>query len=83
MLLRPLLVKIAPDLTDEEIRSIANSLIKTGIDGVIATNTTLDRSAVEGLQHANEMGGLSGSVLTEKSLHVTKVLADVVAIDLA
>lgn len=75
---KPLLVKIAPDLTDEEIRSIANSLIKTGIDGVIATNTTLDRSAVEGLQHANEMGGLSGSVLTEKSLHVTKVLADVV-----
>ena len=73
---KPLLVKIAPDLTDEEIRSIASSLVSTGIDGVIATNTTLDREAVQGLQHADEMGGLSGSVLTQKSLHVTEVLAD-------
>ena len=46
------------------------------IDGVIATNTTLDRGPVEGLEYANEAGGLSGAVLTEKSLHVTKVLAD-------
>ncbi|WP_100641449.1 quinone-dependent dihydroorotate dehydrogenase [Alteromonas facilis] len=73
---KPLLVKIAPDLTDEEIRSIAQSLVNAGIDGVIATNTTLDRSQVEGIEFANEAGGLSGSVLTDKSLHVTKVLAD-------
>ena len=74
---KPLLVKIAPDLTDEEIRSIGQSLVTAGIDGVIATNTTLDRESVKGLEHAKEAGGLSGSVLTDKSLHVTKVLADV------
>lgn len=73
---KPLLVKIAPDLSDEEIRSIADSLLKAEIDGVIATNTTLERKAVEGLKYANEAGGLSGSVLTSKSLHVTSVLAD-------
>lgn len=72
----PLVVKIAPDLTDEEIKDIANSLLKTEIDGVIATNTTLDRSSVEGLRYAKEAGGLSGEVLTAKSLHVTKVLAE-------
>lgn len=73
---KPLLVKIAPDLSDSEIRSIAASLLNASIDGVIATNTTLDRACVEGLQNANESGGLSGSVLTPKSLHVTHVLAD-------
>jgi dihydroorotate dehydrogenase len=72
----PLLVKIAPDLSDDEIRSIAQSLLNAEIDGVIATNTTLERAPVEGLQYANEAGGLSGSVLTDKSLHVTRVLAD-------
>ncbi|GAC14806.1 quinone-dependent dihydroorotate dehydrogenase [Aliiglaciecola lipolytica] len=72
----PLVVKIAPDLTDKEIKDIANSLLKTEIDGVIATNTTLDRSSVEGLRYAKEAGGLSGEVLTAKSLHVTKVLAE-------
>ncbi|GAA0852027.1 quinone-dependent dihydroorotate dehydrogenase [Aliiglaciecola litoralis] len=72
----PVVVKIAPDLTDEQITSIAHSLIDAQIDGVIATNTTLDRTAVAGMQHANEAGGLSGSVLQDKSLHVTKVLAN-------
>ncbi|MDO6710522.1 quinone-dependent dihydroorotate dehydrogenase [Aliiglaciecola sp. 2_MG-2023] len=71
----PLVVKIAPDLTDEEVQGIAASLVKTGIDGVIATNTTLDRSVVEGLRYAKEAGGLSGEVLTDKSLHITKKLA--------
>lgn len=71
----PLVVKIAPDLTDEEIKSIADSLMKAKIDGVIATNTTLDRSKVKGLQFSEEAGGLSGSVLTDKSLHVTQVLS--------
>ncbi|MDO6692530.1 quinone-dependent dihydroorotate dehydrogenase [Aliiglaciecola sp. 3_MG-2023] len=71
----PLVVKIAPDLTDEEVKDIAESLVKTKIDGVIATNTTLDRSAVDGLRYAKEAGGLSGEVLTDKSLHITKKLA--------
>lgn len=71
---KPILVKIAPDLTDQEIESIAQSFIKTKVDGVIATNTTLDRSTVEGLEHANEAGGLSGSVLTQASQRVTEKL---------
>ncbi len=75
----PILVKIAPDLNDEEIISIADSLKNAQMDGVIATNTTLDRSRVEGLEHASEAGGLSGSVLTDASLEVTRKLA--VALD--
>ena len=70
----PIVVKIAPDLSDEELRSIAQSLVDAKMDGVIATNTTLSRDAVQGLPHADEMGGLSGSVLTERSLAVTRDL---------
>jgi dihydroorotate dehydrogenase len=72
----PLFIKIAPDLSDVEIESIAQSLIKSEMDGVIATNTTLSRDAVQGLQHAEEMGGLSGSVMTQMSLDVTRKLAN-------
>ena len=70
----PLFIKIAPDLSDVEIESIAASLINSKMDGVIATNTTLSRDAVAGLQHAEEMGGLSGSVMTDMSLEVTRKL---------
>lgn len=72
----PLLVKIAPDLSVEEIQSIADSLRRAEIEGVIATNTTLSRDGIDGLRHAKEAGGLSGSPLTDKSLQVTKSLAD-------
>lgn len=71
----PLLVKIAPDLTPEEIEGIAESLKKSQVEGVIATNTTLSREGVEGLLHGKEAGGLSGDPLTEKSLEVTKLLS--------
>lgn len=71
----PILVKIAPDLSDEEIISIATSLKNAKMDGVIATNTTLDRDKVEGLKHGDEAGGLSGAVLTEASLNVTRKLS--------
>ena len=57
-----------------EIESIAASLINSKMDGVIATNTTLSRDAVQGLKHADEMGGLSGSVMTDMSLEVTRKL---------
>lgn len=57
----PLLVKIAPDLTEEEIKDLAEILIEQGMDGVIATNTTLSRQAVQGMPHAEEIGGLSGA----------------------
>lgn len=75
----PILVKIAPDLTEQEIVDMSNSLINAKIDGVIATNTTLDRTEVSGQQHAEEMGGLSGAVLTAKSQAVTEKLVEVIA----
>lgn len=72
----PLFIKIAPDLSDEEIDSIAASLLKAKMDGVIATNTTLSRDAVEGLEHAEEAGGLSGAVLTQQAERVTQRLSE-------
>ena len=75
----PILVKIAPDLTGQEIVDMSNSLINAEIDGVIATNTTLDRSEVLGQQYADEMGGLSGAVLAAKSQAVTEKLVEVIA----
>jgi dihydroorotate dehydrogenase len=72
----PLAVKIAPDNTQVEIEDIASALIETGMDAVIATNTTLARDKVAGHQYANEMGGLSGAVLTKQSNDVTKMLSN-------
>ena len=66
----PLAVKIAPDLSENQIDTIADILPRFGIDGVIATNTTLSRDAVNGLDHANEAGGLSGAPVHELSLAV-------------
>lgn len=71
----PIAVKIAPDLTEEEVNSIANSLIENNIDGVIATNTTLSREGVEGLEHGTEQGGLSGAPVKDKSTTVIRILA--------
>lgn len=71
----PVAVKIAPDLTLEEVESIAECLIENGIDGVIATNTTLSRVGVEGLEHGDEQGGLSGQPVKEKSTQVIQMLA--------
>ena len=56
----PMFVKIAPDLDAAQVRLIAATLKANGIDGVIATNTTIRRDAVAGLKHADEAGGLSG-----------------------
>jgi dihydroorotate dehydrogenase len=71
----PVAVKIAPDLTEEEVLSIAQCLLDNEIDGVIATNTTLSREGVEQLQHGNEQGGLSGAPVKEKSTTVIRILA--------
>ena len=71
----PLVLKIAPDLEDEQIRSIADLLRQHRADGVIATNTTLSRAEVEGLPNANEAGGLSGAPVFERSTAVLKKLA--------
>lgn len=72
----PIAVKIAPDMTDEEIAQVAEIIVDSGMDGVIATNTTLSREGVEGLRHADEAGGLSGAPVREQSTHVVKVLAE-------
>ncbi|TMO06619.1 quinone-dependent dihydroorotate dehydrogenase [Pseudoalteromonas sp. S558] len=66
----PMLVKIAPDLDQIQIEQVSESLINNKIDGVIATNTTLERSAVIGQQYADEAGGLSGHPVKERSTHV-------------
>ena len=71
----PIAVKIAPDLTQEEVEGIAECLITNEIDGVIATNTTLARDKVEHLEHGNEMGGLSGKPVTDKSTEIISMLA--------
>ncbi len=70
----PMLVKIAPDLDDDQIDAIANSLGRLEIDGVIATNTTLNRAPVNGHKHAQEAGGLSGAPVFEASNAVIRKL---------
>ena len=69
----PLLLKIAPDLTDEDKSDIADVALATGIDGLIATNTTIERPQYLKHENASQSGGLSGRPLLEPS---TRVLAD-------
>ena len=71
----PLVVKIAPDLNDDEISHIAKLLLEFEIDGVIATNTTIAREAVKGHIHAEEIGGLSGAPVKQQSTYVVAGLA--------
>ena len=70
----PMFVKIAPDLDLDQVRVIASTLKKNGIEGVIATNTTVSRDAVLGQKHANETGGLSGTPVLEPSNRVIRQL---------
>jgi len=63
----PMFLKIAPDLDETQVSVIAATLQKHGLDGVIATNTTVSREAVQGLPHAEEQGGLSGAPVREAS----------------
>jgi dihydroorotate dehydrogenase len=72
---KPMLLKIAPDLTDTELDAIAEVLLASGIDGVICTNTTIDRDTVAGDPNAHETGGLSGRPLFEKSTAVLRGMA--------
>jgi dihydroorotate dehydrogenase len=73
----PLFVKIAPDLEPAQVELIAATLAKNGVDGVIATNTTVARDAVQGLRHAAETGGLSGAPVFEASNRVIRLLRGV------
>ncbi len=69
----PLLVKVAPDLDEDERRAVAETVMAAGIDGLIVGNTTLDRPVTLRSRHATEAGGLSGAPLLARS---NAVLAD-------
>ncbi len=71
----PLAVKIAPDLDESQLDAIADVLVSTGMDAVIATNTTLSRDGVAGLPHGDEAGGLSGAPVRERSTAVVRGLS--------
>jgi dihydroorotate dehydrogenase len=70
----PVFVKIAPDLDETQVGVIAATLTRHAMDGVIATNTTISRTAVQGLPHAQETGGLSGAPVLEASNQVIRQL---------
>ena len=70
----PMLVKIAPDLSDADIEACARVLAEMEVDGVIATNTTTSRLQVEGSRHATEQGGLSGQPLMGQSTTVLRMM---------
>jgi dihydroorotate dehydrogenase len=70
----PMLVKVAPDLSDSDIDAAARVLSQLSVDGVIATNTTIARTAVQGHRHAHEAGGLSGAPLMGQSTLVLRRL---------
>ncbi|MGZ3184789.1 MAG: quinone-dependent dihydroorotate dehydrogenase [Telluria sp.] len=70
----PVTLKIAPDLDDAQVKNIADALLRHRIDGVIATNTTLSRTAVQGMKHGEEAGGLSGAPVFELSNAVIRGL---------
>ncbi len=75
----PMVLKIAPDLEEAQIQSIADLLRRHRMDGVIATNTTLSRQEVEGCKHGEEAGGLSGAPVFERSTAVVRELAAALA----
>jgi dihydroorotate dehydrogenase len=71
----PIALKIAPDLAHDQINEIADLLVESKIDGVIATNTTLSREMVQGMENADEAGGLSGAPVRDKSTLVIQQLS--------
>ena len=73
---KPMVLKIAPDLTDAELDGIAGVLLDCAIDGIICTNTTIDRKPIEHAQHAEEVGGLSGKPLFDKATLVQRKMVD-------
>ena len=74
----PLVVKLSPDESDETLRTMADVIVSLGIDGIIATNTTCARDAVDTLPYGNELGGLSGQPLVTQSTHCLRILKQVV-----
>jgi len=70
----PIALKIAPDVDGEQVKNIADALLRHRFDGVIATNTTISRDAVKGMAHAEEAGGLSGKPVFDASNQVIRAL---------
>ncbi|MBY0418988.1 MAG: dihydroorotate dehydrogenase (quinone), partial [Pararheinheimera sp.] len=68
----PVFVKIAPDMDEVAVQQVAETLLRSKMDGVIATNTTLDKSSVQHLKYGNEMGGLSGLPVQQKSTEIIR-----------
>ena len=76
---KPLAVKVAPDLDDAQVQAIADLAVKHKVDALIATNTTLSREGVEGHKNAAEAGGLSGRPLLARSTAIQAKLAAALA----
>ncbi|WP_119394567.1 quinone-dependent dihydroorotate dehydrogenase [Salinibius halmophilus] len=74
----PIAVKLAPDTADEDLQNIVEVLIEHGIDAIIGTNTTIERSMIDGLEHSTETGGLSGAPVFELSTEKLGVIAEAV-----
>jgi dihydroorotate dehydrogenase len=70
----PLLVKIAPDLSDREIDDVLDAVLATGFDGIIATNTTVSRDHLRPSRHATQEGGLSGPPLRRRATEVIRTI---------
>jgi len=70
----PVLINIAPYLTEEAVASISQAFLKHQVAGLIATTTTLDKSTVSDSPHAEYMGGLSGAPLTDQSTEIIRLL---------
>lgn len=78
----PLVVKLSPDESDESLKRMANVLVSLGIDGVIATNTTVSRDTVHDLPHGLEVGGLSGRPLTSRATDCLRLIKKIVGDDM-
>lgn len=74
----PLVVKISPDLCDNELRSLCKVCMEQHVDGISCTNTTVSRDIIHGMSHANEWGGLSGQPLFHRSTRILKLVSEMV-----
>ena len=72
----PLLVKVSPDLSSEDLSAIARLVRELNIDGVIATNTTITRDSVKGLRNSEQQGGLSGAPIRSLAQRAIPILRD-------
>ncbi len=79
----PMVVKVAPDLDEQQISEISQVIVRHQIEGLIATNTTLSRETVKGLRHADETGGLSGAPVRNQANHVLAAFRNVLPPEVA